>query len=67
MREEPKEWKAGFDHNYVVEETHFSILSGESQGQRSLVSYSPQSHKELDTTKATEHMHTHTHTQILKS
>ena len=31
-------------------------------GQRSLASYSPQGHKELDTTKLTEHRHTHTYT-----
>ena len=30
--------------------TDFSILAGESHGQRSLVGYSPQGHKELDTT-----------------
>ena len=33
--------------------THSSILSGESHGQRSLVSYSPQGCKELDMTKVT--------------
>ena len=44
------------------------FLLGESQGQRSLVDYSPQGHKELDMTEVTEkasmHMcvHTHTHT-----
>ena len=47
------------------------FLLGESQGQRSLVDYSPQGHKELDMTEVTEkasmHMcvHTHTHTLIL--
>ena len=35
------------------------FLLGESQGQRSLVGYSPQGHKESDTT---ERLHTHTHT-----
>ena len=38
------------------------FLSGKSHGQRSLMGYSPQGHKELDTT---EHIHTrskHTHT-----
>ena len=35
------------------------FLPGESHGQRSLVGYSPQHHKELDTTKAIQHtMHT---------
>ena len=29
------------------------FLPGESHGQRSLVGYSPQGHKELDTTEAT--------------
>ena len=33
------------------------FLPGESHGQRSLVGYSPQDHKELDTV---EHAHTHT-------
>ena len=32
---------------------------GKSHGQRSLVSSSPQGHKELDTTEATEHTHMH--------
>ena len=31
------------------------FLSGESHGQRSLVGYSPWSHKESDTIEATEH------------
>ena len=31
------------------------FLPGKSHGQRSLVGYSPQSHKESDTTEATEH------------
>ena len=30
---------------------HSSFLPGESQGQRSLMGYSPQGHKELDTTE----------------
>ena len=34
--------------------THSSIL-GESHGQRSLVGYGPQGHKESDTTEATQH------------
>ena len=33
-------------------ETHFSILAWESHGRRSLVGYSPQGGKELDTTEA---------------
>jgi len=32
-------------------------LLGESHGQRSLVGYRPQGHKELDTTEATTHTH----------
>ena len=36
--------------------THFSLLPGESHGQRSLESYSPQGHKELD---MTERLSTH--------
>ena len=39
-------------------ETCSSILPGKSHGQRSLVGYSPQGHKELDTT---ERLSTHTH------
>ena len=35
-------------------------------GQRSLVGYSPQSHKESDVTEAAYHStHTHTHTQCV--
>ena len=40
-------------------------LPGESHGQRSLVGYSPQGRKELDTTEQQsnlQHTHTHTHT-----
>ena len=36
--------------------THSSIPPGESHGQRSLADYSPQGHKELDLTEATQHM-----------
>ena len=31
------------------------FLPGKSRGQKNLVGYSPQDHKELDTTEATEH------------
>ena len=34
------------------------LLTGESHGQRSLAGYSPQGHKKLDITKATQHAHT---------
>ena len=34
-----------------------AFLPGESHGQRSLVGYGPQGHKETDTTEATEHTH----------
>ena len=37
--------------------THSSILEKNPHGQRSLVGYSPQVHKRLDTTKATSHAH----------
>ena len=37
------------------------LLPGEFHGQRSLEDYSPQGHKELDTTERTAHTHTHTH------
>ena len=36
------------------------FLPGDSRGQRSLVGYSPQGHKQSDTTELTEHTHTHT-------
>ena len=39
------------------------FLPGESQGQRSLVGYSPWGRKESHTAEVTEHTHTHTHTQ----
>ena len=35
--------------------THYIFLPGELHGQRSLVGYSPQGHKELDTTEVTQH------------
>ena len=38
------------------------FLPGEFHGERSLVGYSPWSHKELDTTERLTHTHTHTHT-----
>ena len=46
-------WVGPLDWEDALEEgmaTHSSILK-ESYGQRSLVSYSPQGHKELDTTE----------------
>ena len=45
------------------------FLPGESHGQRSLAGYSPQCHKELDTTEVTEHKHArceHTHTHRMR-
>ena len=35
------------------------LLPGESHGQRSLTDYSPQGHKKLDMTEATQHAHIH--------
>ena len=35
-----------------------AFFPGKSHGQRSLVGYSPQGHKESDTTEATQHAHT---------
>ena len=35
------------------------FLPGESHGQRSLLGFGPQGHKELDTTEVTEHTHSH--------
>ena len=37
------------------------FLAGESHGQRSLVGYSLQGHKEQDTTEVTQHTRTHAH------
>ena len=39
------------------------FLPGEAHGQRSLAGYSPQGHKESDTTEETEHKHTFRHSQ----
>ena len=38
--------------------THSSIFTGESHRQKSLVGYSPWSHKELDMTEVTSYAHT---------
>ena len=39
--------------------THYSILAQKNpHGQKSLVGYSPWSHKELDMTEVTSHAHT---------
>ena len=35
--------------------THFSIVAGESHGQRSLTGYGPEDHKESDMTEMTQH------------
>ena len=40
------------------------FLPGEPHGQRSLVGYSPQGCKELDTTEATQHAYTYNNTDI---
>ena len=40
------------------------FLSGKSQGQRSLVGYSPQNHKELVMAEVTEHAHTNTYVHM---
>ena len=54
----------GFDQEDPLEEDGMAwqptpvFLPGEFCGQRSLVGYSPQACKELDTTEATEYMHT---------
>ena len=42
------------------------FLPGESHAQRSLVGYSPWSHKESDTTEQHTHTHTHTHTWFVE-
>ena len=41
--------------------THCRILAGEFHGQKSLVSYRPKGHKELDTTEMTENSHMNCH------
>ena len=41
------DWEDPLEEGMAI---HSSILAGESHGQRSLVGYSPQGHKELDTT-----------------
>ena len=43
------------------------FLPGKFHGQRSLTSYRPWGHKELDTTEWITHTHTHTHTPLLLS
>ena len=43
------------------------FLPGKFHGHRSLAGYSPWGHKELDTTKATSHTHTHTPPQVRHS
>ena len=40
------------------------FLPRESQGQTSLAGYSPQGHKESDTTETAEHARTHIHTYL---
>ena len=46
--------------------THSSVLAWRtSQGQRSLAGYSPQDHKESDTTEATMHAHRHSAFRIV--
>ena len=42
------------------------LLHGEFHGQRSLASYSPWGHKELDMTKVTENSHTHIYTELIR-
>ena len=43
------------------------FFTGKLHGQRSLVSYSPWGHKELDVTEQSgTHTHTHTHTQVMR-
>ena len=39
--------------------THSSSLAWITEGQRNLLGYSPQNHKESDTTEATSHAHRH--------
>ena len=46
-------------------EIHSVVLPAEFHGQRSLVSYCPWDHQELDTTEQFTHTHTHTHTHTL--
>ena len=51
------------DQVYPLEKgmaTRSTILAWRIPGQRSLVGYNPQDHKELDMTEVTEGMHAHT-------
>ena len=45
--------------------THSTTLAGKSQGQRSLMGYSPWGRNELDTTEVTEHAHIPKHHRLL--
>ena len=44
--------------------THSTTLAGKSQGQRSLMGYSPWGRNELDTTEVTEHAHIPKHHRL---
>ena len=51
-------WSLGWEDSLEESmETHSSILASRRHGQRNLVGYSPQGHKESDTTEATEHVY----------
>ena len=61
VQEMQEKWVQSLGQEGPLEEgrgTHSSILAGESHGQRSLVGYSPQGHKESNMTKQLS-----THTQ----
>ena len=51
-------------HRYIYLCIYVVFLPGKSQGQRSLVGYSPWNHKELVKTEVTEHAHTNTYIHI---
>ena len=67
VQETQERWVRSLGWEDPLEEgtaTHPVFLPGESQGQRSLVGYSPRGRTESETTEVTDtHTHTHTHTQ----
>ena len=57
-------WKGPLEEEM---DTWYSILPEKSHGQRSLASYSPQSHKRVRNDRATEHSHIYLYSVVLKT